>query len=362
MKNLLLICLVFLFGKLSTFAQTITFDDQGYTNNQALGNPYSIINNGETFLFTVSNGGAPNATDNIYRTDENSCGASGLGHLYAGNFSATTWTIETSSGNEINLGRVRFDNIFPCFSFSYSLTIEGFKNSVSTGTQTLTVSGLNSVFTSNSSFDDVDRIVITAMDLANLGIDDIEFEVVLPVELLDFKGAVNDDAIELRWQTMSEWNNDRFEIEESKDGIRFEKIGEVKGNGTTSEQQAYSFVIEKPETGLKYYRLKQVDYDNQFEYSKIINVDFVKLDESFGSFYPNPSNGLVSLDYEARAYGEIIISIFDVTGKIKFEQFHQVSKGNNHLNFDFSNISPGIYLVEIRAKRKSTYQKIIIER
>ncbi len=155
-------------------AQIITFDDQGYSNSQNLGNPYTIANNGETFLFTISGNTNP-ATQHRYVTQENSCSSSGLGHITAGTFSATTWTIETVSGNEIDLGTLRFDNVFGCFAFEYSLTIEGFKNNISTGSQAFTTSGLNSVFSSNSSFDDVDKIVITSTDLANLGIDDINW-------------------------------------------------------------------------------------------------------------------------------------------------------------------------------------------
>ncbi|TCK69304.1 putative secreted protein (Por secretion system target) [Winogradskyella wandonensis] len=155
-------------------AQIINFDDQGYTNSQNLGNPYSITNNSETFRFTIS-GSTNSTTQHRYVTQENSCTSTGLGHVTAGTFPATTWTIETVSGNEIDLGTIRFDNVFGCFSFEYNLSIEGFKNNVSTGSQTFTTNGLNSIFSSNASFDDIDKIVITSSDLGNLGIDDISW-------------------------------------------------------------------------------------------------------------------------------------------------------------------------------------------
>lgn len=161
-------------GAITSTAQVITFDDQGHTNSQLLGNPYSIVNNGETFLFTIS-GSTNSATQHRYITQENSCSSSGLGHITAGTFSATTWTIETVSGNEIDLGTIRFDNVFACFAFEYTLNIEGYKNNVSTGSQSFTTNGLNSIFTSNTNFNEVDKIVITSSDLANLGIDDINW-------------------------------------------------------------------------------------------------------------------------------------------------------------------------------------------
>lgn len=360
MKNLLLVCFVFLFLSSYSTAQIITFDDQGYTNNQALGNPYSISNAGETFIFTiVPSGSGP--TDNIYRTDENSCSSSGMGHLYAGNFSATRWTIETSSGNEIDLRTIRFDNVFPCFSFSYNLTIEGFKNGSSTGSQTLTVSGLNTIFNSNSSFDDVDAIVITAADLGNLGIDNIEFSVVLPVELINFEGSIN-NGVELNWQTASELNNEKFEIEESQDGKKFEKIGVVNGKGTTLQQQQYSFTVENPKAGLKYYRLKQIDYDGQFEYSKIISLDINDQHGAAWKIYPNPSKpGLVNLAYTAQKNEDLTIAVFDRTGRLVLNIYQSVSKGDSQLTVDCATLQNGIYILEIENEANKSYQKLIIE-
>ena len=168
---------------ISTYSSpfTINFDDQGFTDGQSIGNPYSIANNGETFTFTIAPTNSSQITSHRYQTQENSCSSTGLSHITAGTFSASTWTIETTSGNEINLVRMRFNNVFSCFGgFSYNITVEGFKDNVSTGTQSHTVAGLNSFFIANSNFDNVDKIVITASDLANLGMDDITWEAATP--------------------------------------------------------------------------------------------------------------------------------------------------------------------------------------
>ncbi len=171
-KQLLIFSLLFSF---LSYSQLITFDDQGHVDGNEYGNPYMITNNGETFIFTIS-GVTGGPTSHRYRTtDIFGCGNTGFNHLSSGTFSATTWTIETQSGNEIDLGTIRFDNFFLCFAFSYELTIEGFKNNLSTGSQTFTVSGMNSIFTPNSNFDDVDRIVVSCADLGNLGIDNINW-------------------------------------------------------------------------------------------------------------------------------------------------------------------------------------------
>ena len=178
MKKIVLSLIAVLVGGFAAMAQLITFDDQGHVNGVSYGNPYSIVNGSETFVFTIS-GGAP--TSHVYRTTESFCSNSGFNHMTAGNNSQTTWTIETLSGNEINLGTINFDNYFTCFAFTYNLSIQGFKNGTPTGTQAFAVNpGFSNVFNSNASFDDVDRIVITATDIANLGIDNINWAPVVP--------------------------------------------------------------------------------------------------------------------------------------------------------------------------------------
>ncbi len=177
-SNKLILLILFVFAILhssSALSQnTITFDDQGFIDNQEIGNPYTISNNGEIFRFTISGGAT---TSHRYRTaDSWGCNNTGFGDLTAGTNSATTWTIETVSGSEIDLGTIKFNNLFNCFSFTYSLLIEGFKNNVSTGTQNFSVTDMNSIFTSSANFDDVDKIIITGTDIANLGMDDIEWQ------------------------------------------------------------------------------------------------------------------------------------------------------------------------------------------
>jgi len=156
-----------------SFSQNvITFDDQGHTNNSDYGNPYTIVNNGETFKFTGSAG-----THKYRNINPDGCPDPGVSYLVIEMASSNTWTIETISGNEINLGTIRFDNIYACYAFEYALTIEGFQNGLSTGpAQAFSTTGFNSIFTSNSNFDSVDKIVISCSDHINLGIDDINWE------------------------------------------------------------------------------------------------------------------------------------------------------------------------------------------
>jgi hypothetical protein len=93
----------------------------------------------------------------------------------------------------------------------------------------------------------------------------------LPVSMLFFDGKYNGTNINLKWATVSESFNDHFEIERSSDGVNFKKIGEVKGNGSTTTRFDYSFVDNgfKP---VNYYRIKQVDLNGDNEYFRIIAI------------------------------------------------------------------------------------------
>src|SRR5690606_38931336 len=108
----------------------------------------------------------------------------------------------------------------------------------------------------------------------------------LPVTWHYFNGYYADGSAYLEWRTASEINNSGFEVERSNDGVNFTKIGWVEGNGSTTVEQAYLFTDENPLPGWNYYRLKQIDYDEKFEYSRLIPVFVDDLPQV--EIYPNP--------------------------------------------------------------------------
>lgn len=122
----------------------------------------------------------------------------------------------------------------------------------------------------------------------------------LPVELMNFSGEVFDGSVRLKWRTASERNNKVFLVERSADMISFETIGSVDGNGTTQVFSDYNFEDRDPLQGMNYYRLKQVDEDGTFQYSKHIVID---RSESLRDLtvYPNPSpDGIFKINTELK--------------------------------------------------------------
>ncbi len=88
----------------------------------------------------------------------------------------------------------------------------------------------------------------------------------LPVELASFTATVNDNEVRLSWQTATETNNGGFEIERLQDS--WQNVGFVEGHGTTTNEQNYSFIDKNLSPGKYQYRLKQIDYDVSFKYSR----------------------------------------------------------------------------------------------
>lgn len=200
-------------------------------------------------------------------------------------------------------------------------------------------------------------------NVIHLGVN-IQWDVVgLPVEMTNFRAVQVNEKVELIWATASELDNDKFEIEESQGGQEFKKIGEVKGNGITTDEKNYLFKVDNPNNGISYFRLKQIDFDGGYEYSKVISINFKWESREVGEFYPNPSNlGMVNLDYSSQKDAEIKVSVFDMAGKLAINQLRQVSVGSNNLAFDFSGLNKGIYFVRIGGEINPTYRKLIIEK
>jgi hypothetical protein len=136
----------------------------------------------------------------------------------------------------------------------------------------------------------------------------------IPVELMSFKASSQNKTVKLDWLTASERNNAYFDIERSTNGHDWSRIGTVKGNGTTVEKKSYTFNDDAPLSSINYYRLKQVDFDQKFDYSSTVAVNIRESGKGF-SVYPNPVSDKLnivsnSLDTEGA------IQVFDMKGSL----------------------------------------------
>ena len=176
----------------------------------------------------------------------------------------------------------------------------------------------------------------------------------LPVEIIDFSAKFNNDIIEIEWVTASETNNDRFEIESSIDGYDFEIIGSVKGHGNSNVILSYTFTDLMPQSGVNYYRLKQVDFDGTITYSEIIQVGLDKKHEV--KVYPNPVISGENLTIECDNTNEKLIEIYDISGKL----LQRVSTTDNTYQLNTSELKPGLFILRIISNNEIISRKIQI--
>ena len=173
----------------------------------------------------------------------------------------------------------------------------------------------------------------------------------IPVELTSFSASISNDRIILNWNTATELNNQGFDIEQSFDNQKFEKIGFVTGSGTTTEQKSYTYSVKNVVTEKTYYRLKQVDFDGQFEYSSTIEVKgIIPKKFSMEQNYPNPFNPSTKIDFTLPIESNVKISVYNLIGQKVAEIVNaKFNAGKHSFEFNASNLSSGIYLYKIEA-------------
>src|SRR5690606_32111812 len=177
----------------------------------------------------------------------------------------------------------------------------------------------------------------------------------LPVELISFTGEAKGSTSLLKWQTSSQQNNDDFDVETSKDGTNFYNIGKVDGAGNSTASRSYSFTDHVPTTGLNYYRLKQVDIDGRFKYSKVVTVNFEKGGKGI-ALYPNPVRNELTIDI-AKPTGSMIVSIYSVDGKL----VKRVNAGavERSTTVSIENLIPGTYVMDVQCDQISERMKVV---
>jgi len=167
----------------------------------------------------------------------------------------------------------------------------------------------------------------------------------LPVEWLSFVAYLKSNTVVLDWKTASESGNDYFMVERSIDGHNFEAIGTVAGNGNTNTISSYSFTDYNPGTGILYYRLRQVDFDGQLDYSKIVPVR-IGTGVSPVVLYPNPIRDIAFVLINTEIIGDVLLEIFDAAGKLVQSENANVLSGSNTIQIDVSSLPQGFYFLK----------------
>jgi formylmethanofuran dehydrogenase subunit C len=185
----------------------------------------------------------------------------------------------------------------------------------------------------------------------------------LPVNLISFEAETESDGVELNWATASEINNAYFQIEKSIDAINFEAIDKVEGYGNSNVVMEYSYTDHNAINGISYYRLKQIDFNGEYEYSQILAVNFEKnTDEGIIILTDNISPENMHFVVYGKAGQTAAFVVSDLSGKICYSQSNLISHESETLTINFNSpLCSGLYLLTMNTGNGKTYsQKMLI--
>jgi hypothetical protein len=171
----------------------------------------------------------------------------------------------------------------------------------------------------------------------------------LPIELKEFVGRHLGEVNLLSWVTLSELNNERFDLQRSADGAEFETIGQIAGKGTTNRTSRYEFIDYYPVAGANYYRLRQVDFDQKSAYSGVIVV-YTDESDLMVTITPNPvkAAGQITISGPV-ADGNASLDVCDLMGRVIHTVRLSSATSRQPITLDTKGMADGIYLLRLKS-------------
>jgi Secretion system C-terminal sorting domain len=140
----------------------------------------------------------------------------------------------------------------------------------------------------------------------------------LPVKIESFLASLNaNNTVTLNWVSSVEIDSYHYSIERSNDGTIFSEAGVVKAAGSSGTAIRYSFTDNAALNGAAFYRLKQIDKDGSFEYSKIAYVNNSKSNGKAAKVFPNPFTSHIQVVgiTSAELANKALVRVFNATGQ-----------------------------------------------
>lgn len=307
-----------------TFAEKLYSVDLSNGSLTFLGGPYSVGADGEIIAYNSSD-------NNIYHWSGHNTNA--MEKIDASSLIATTITQSGSAHREI------FGAVYKGGGTFYACDLDA-------GLYEITTGG-----------------VCTLVDTVPQATRGFAYEQgVFPVELASFTSSVNDNDVTLNWSTVSEINNAGFEIQRTRDQ-NWERIGYVRGNGTSNSSHSYSFVDRNLNSGVYHYRLKQIDYNGGFEFFNLSNEIVIGLPAKYelSQNYPNPFNPSTKLEFGIPEEGLVSLKVYDALGNELATLVNEnKTAGRYTVNFNASNLSSGVYFYKLNAGNFTDVKKMTL--
>lgn len=186
--------------------------------------------------------------------------------------------------------------------------------------------------------------------------------VIIPVELTLFNVITDGQNAELYWTTATETNNRGFEVQR-KNNNEFQTAAFVPGHGTTSKNSSYSYTDINLVPGTYTYRLKQIDYDGQFKFSREAEVEVINAAEfSLEQNYPNPFNPNTAISFSLPENAENVrLTVYSTLGEKEAELVNgSMGPGRYNYQWNAKDFPSGIYFYELRTEKFVSIKKMLL--
>lgn len=166
----------------------------------------------------------------------------------------------------------------------------------------------------------------------------------LPVVITEFETTVPDCIPNLYWKTSQEKNSNYFELErKSEKDIAFHRIASINAAGHSDLELQYTYIDESLPNGNYQYRLKIVDLDGQYAYSRVSNVQVFCGNTGLTNVYPNPASDILNIAFPANGDDTYSIGIYDITGRLVYKNQYEFTNGFNKIKIPVDNLQNGYY-------------------
>jgi trimeric autotransporter adhesin len=182
---------------------------------------------------------------------------------------------------------------------------------------------------------------------------------IVPLHFISFNALVeNDKTVLLNFQTSNEINTEKFIVERSIDGVKFVPIDSLYSNNNLNFNY-YSVIDYQPYAGINYYRIKQIDKDGKFSFSKITSVNLKDVSINAFNIYPNPVNDELKLNIHSKNQEKATIVIYDIWGRILLNEVKELIKGNQIISVPTNHLKAGNYFISLQWRENFVKHKFL---
>ncbi len=193
----------------------------------------------------------------------------------------------------------------------------------------------------------------------------------LPIELTTFEALVQQDDIQLSWETATEIENLGFGVEHRSQGADLDEgqlwleLGFVEGHGTTIEAQRYSYIVKDLPPGQHQFRLKQIDIDGSVHFSELVEVELeVPGTHLLSDAYPNPFNPQATFTLTVAETQSMLVTLHDMTGRLVETLYQGELPANSiqRIQIDGTSLSSGLYFYRASGETFTESRQVLLQK